>query len=210
MRIQLIYAHPCAESFIGAVHHTALVSLRNAGHEVDDLDLYAEEFQPVMLADERRDYHEAGNPPDELDVWIRRVRQAEGLVFVYPTWWYGLPAILKGYLDRVYRPGLAFHLGGPNESIRPGLRHIRVLSGVSTYGATRLWTRYIGDPGRRTVMRGIGALCAPNVRKSWLALYHMNHDSPWHRERFLQRVETRMHALDPSGKTRTQRVEGAG
>lgn len=198
MRIHLIYSHPCEESFGSAVHRAALEALRGAGHEVDDLDLYAEGFQAVMSADERRGYHEPAAQPAELDGWVRRVQRTEGLVFVYPTWWYGLPAMLKGYLDRVYRPGLAFHMGGEGAGIQPGLRHVRVFAGVSTYGASWLWTRYVGDPGRRTLMRGIGALCAPNARKRWLALHRMDDSTPQQRERFLQRVQAELSTLAPA------------
>ncbi|WP_455384769.1 NAD(P)H-dependent oxidoreductase [Acidihalobacter prosperus] len=198
MRIHLVYSHPCEESFGSAVHRTALDALRGAGHEVDDLDLYAEGFQAVMSADERRGYDELASQPPELADWMRRVQRTEGLVFVYPTWWYGLPAMLKGYLDRVYRPGLAFHMGGDGAGIQPGLRHVRVLAGVSTYGASWLLTRYVGDPGRRTLMRGIGALCAPDVRKRWLALHRMDYSTPQQRERFLQRVHRSLSTLAPA------------
>jgi NAD(P)H dehydrogenase (quinone) len=198
VRIHLVYSHPCEESFTGAVHRTALEALRGAGHEVDDLDLYAEGFQAVMPAEERRGYDDPGAEPVELEGWMRRLQRADGLVFVYPTWWYGLPAMLKGYLDRVYRPGLAFHMGGEGAGIQPGLRQVRVLAGVSTYGASWLWTRYVGDPGRRTLMRGIGALCAPNVHKRWLALHRMDYSTPQQRERFLQRVHRSLSTLAPA------------
>ena len=81
-----------------------------AGHEVDDCDLYAENFQPVLTAGERRAYHSP--TPDTASVVreIERLRRAEGLVFVFPTWWFGMPAILKGYIDRVWIPGVAFEL----------------------------------------------------------------------------------------------------
>src|SRR5690606_26202504 len=82
------------------------------------------------------------------------VGRAEALVFVYPTWWSGLPAVLKGWLERVLVPGVAFEVV-PGHGIRPKLTHVRHLVGVSTYGLTRSKARLQGDAGRRTILRSL-------------------------------------------------------
>ena len=81
------------------------------------------------------------------------------LIFVYPTWWYGLPAMLKGWLDRVLLPDVAFHMPkAEGEIITPGLHHIERLGVFTTCGASQWLTMFIGAPGKRTLMRGVG-LC---------------------------------------------------
>src|SRR5438876_11479897 len=87
MRYLIIYAHPLDGSFQSALHRCVIETLTAAGHEVDDCDLYAENFQPVLSAGERRAYH--GPIPDTAFVAteIERLHRAEGLVFVFPTWW---------------------------------------------------------------------------------------------------------------------------
>ena len=87
MRFLVIYAHPVKESFVSALHDGAVAALRAAGHEVDDCDLYAEGFQPVLSREARIDYHNTdvnrGHASNEID----RLLRCNGLVLVYPTWW---------------------------------------------------------------------------------------------------------------------------
>ena len=96
MRVLVIYCHPVAESFASAAHRTVLEGLAEAGHEVTDVDLYAEHFDPVMSRQERL-----------VQRYDDQLAAAEALVLVYPSWWYGMPAMLKGYFDRVWLPGVA-------------------------------------------------------------------------------------------------------
>jgi putative NADPH-quinone reductase len=116
------------------------------------------------------------------------VKWAEALVFIYPTWWYGLPAILKGWLDRVWIPYVTFTLPDGNEPIRGLMRNIVRIVGISTSGASRLWLAFIGNPGRRTITRGVRALCHPRCRTLWLAHYNIDHSTAHSREAFLEQV----------------------
>lgn len=124
MRIQLIYAHPVEGSFCSALRDTARATLQQRGHDVRVTDLYAEGFQPALSRLERLAYEE----PDAVTAGIRghveQLSRAEALVLVFPTWWYGMPAILKGYFDRVWIPGVAFDLEGSGGVIRRRLDHI--------------------------------------------------------------------------------------
>ena len=180
MRVLMIYCHPVPESFNAALRDTAKAALEKAGHEVDLLDLHAEAFDPVMHADERRRYH------------VARLKAAEALVFVYPTWWYGLPAMLKGWLDRVISPGIGFALPDGSGPIRPLLTHIGKIAIVSTCGAPRWLLLWVGDPGRRTILRGIRALCGRRCKTLWMAHYLMDSSTPESRAAYLARVEKRL------------------
>jgi putative NADPH-quinone reductase len=195
MRVLLVFAHPLPESFVAALHARVRERLEAGGHEVRDLDLYAKGFDPVLSAEERRRYHQRGLNRQGLEEQIGQLHWAEGLIFVYPTWWYGLPAILKGWLERVWLPHEAFDLL-PEGGLQPRLRQIRLLGGISTYGASWLWTRWVGDPGRRTIMRGLRPLCARRCRTFWLALHDIDRAGAPQREAFLQKVGLRIDRLD--------------
>ena len=189
MHILLVYSHPCEESYGAALRDRAVESLKQAGHSVDLLDLYAEGFNPVLDADERRGYHTPGENEKPIADHLARLRKAEGLIFVYPTWWYGLPAMLKGWLDRVLVPGVAFLMPDrANATIRPGLRNIERLGVFTTCGASFWLTRFVGAPGRRTLLRGVGLLCAPRCRKTFAAHYLMDSSTDASRARHLARV----------------------
>jgi putative NADPH-quinone reductase len=195
MRCLVVYCHPVAESFVGQLYRTALATLEGRGHTVRGLDLYALQFDPVLTREQRLDYHHPERNQAGIEAQIAHLRWAEALVFVYPTWWYGLPAMLKGWLDRVFVPGVTFTMPEANRPVGPLLTHIRVLGGIATYGSPWWWARWIGDPGRRTILRGIGALCAPRRRTFWLAHYKMDSSTPASRHAFLARVERRLRAI---------------
>ena len=139
MRVLLVYCHPCPESYTAALRDTALAALREAGHETRLVDLYAEGFDPVMSAQERRDYHTAGANEAPVARHLALLRWCEGLVFVYPTWWYGQPAMLKGWLERVWIPHATFTMPEPGKPIGRVLTNIRAISVISTLGSPWWW-----------------------------------------------------------------------
>jgi putative NADPH-quinone reductase len=98
---------------------------------------------------------------------LEHLRWAEGVIFVYPTWWYSLPALLKGWLDRVFVPDETFELGSRLKPIVGRLTHIRLVGGISTYGSPAWWIRsVVRDPGRSLIMHGMRPLCAKGCRPS--------------------------------------------
>lgn len=165
-----------------------MAGLERSGHAVTVLDLYREGFRAGMTPDERRAY-ETDQPV--LDPMVARhaeeVGQAEALVFVYPTWWWGLPAMLKGWLDRVMVPGVAFTLA--DGKLVPSLQRIRRLAGITTYGSSRTYVRLFTDAGRRTITRTLRTLCHRRTQTQWLALYSIDRSTDSERRAFLTHVE---------------------
>jgi NAD(P)H dehydrogenase (quinone) len=188
MRVLVIYAHPLADSFAAALHHAVVEALTQAGHEVDDCDLYAMGFDPVMTAPERR-AHNTPNPDlSAIEHHVERLRAAEALVLCFPVWWYGMPAILKGYFDRVWINGVAFHLhaGGRMD---PGLHRLKKLWVVCTYGAPWWLIKLaLRDPVRAVIHTGIRGLCTRHVKSRFFALYSIESKSSAETTRFLAKV----------------------
>ena len=113
MRVLVVHAHPVETSFNRALFTAAVDALQANGHEVDAMNLYDEGFDAVMSRDERLNYHDVpGNLTPLTRPYVDRVRAAEGVVFVHPVWNYGYPAILKGFFDRIFLPGVSFVLVG--------------------------------------------------------------------------------------------------
>lgn len=192
MRVLVLYAHPVETSFAAALHRAALDALTRAGHAVDDCDLYAERFDPVLSREERLAYHDLAANRAPVEDHVRRLAAAEALVLVSPIWNFGHPAILKGYLDRVFLPGVSFRLEGGRA--RPALR-LRRLAAIHTYGADR-WRAFLaGDPPRRVVSRILATQLAPGGRSLYLALYDMNRATAERRAAFLRMVASRLHRL---------------
>jgi NAD(P)H dehydrogenase (quinone) len=175
MRVLVVHCHPRPQSFAAALREAVLAGLERAGHEADVIDLYAEGFVPALSAEERERYHTEGRNLDGIAGHVARLRAAEALVLVYPTWWYGMPAMLKGWFDRVWVPGVAFRLGAG--AIEPALTNLRRLAVVTTYGSPRWLLWAIGHPDRKLIGRGIRRLCARGCRLDWLCQTRMDHVS---------------------------------
>ena len=190
MQILLIYAHPVEESFCSALRDAACAMLRQRGHDVCVADLYAEGFQPALSRLERLAYEEPDAVADGIRGHVQELRQAAALVLVFPTWWYGMPAILKGYFDRVWVPGVAFDLEGSGGVIRRRLDHIERMAVITTYGSPRwfikLWMR---NPGKTVITRGLGRLLTPNAIHLYLAHDGMDRSTDESRARSIRKVE---------------------
>ena len=193
MRILLLYAHPVEDSFNAAIHARAVAALRAAGHEVDDCDLYAEGFSPVLTREERIAYHDIPHNRAPVAGYVDRLLRAEALVIVTPVWNFGFPAILKGFFDRVFLPGVSF--GMENGKVKPQLHNIRKMAALTTYGGNRLRAFLVGDPPRKVVTRVLRAVIAPFAPVTYLAHYDMNRATPESRAAHLARVEAAMRAF---------------
>jgi putative NADPH-quinone reductase len=189
MRILVLFAHPLADSFAAALHRTIVETLRRGGHEVDDCDLYAEGFDPVLSAAERRAYNSDNPDLSGVANHVARLQAADALVLSYPTWWYGMPAILKGYFDRVWAKDVAFTLPEGGGLIRPALTNIKKIWVVTTYGAPWWVIRLVlRDPVRAVIFGGLGRLCARGERR-WFALYNIEGITRDRCAAYLARVE---------------------
>ena len=185
----VLFAHPCPESFSAALHKTVVDRLDAAGWTVDDCDLNAEGFSPVLTEEERRGYHDVGPNTKPVQSYVDRIHAAEALVLVFPVWNFGYPAILKGFFDRVFLPGVSFRL--EDGFVKPNLTHIRRLAAVTTYGGTRQRAFLAGDPPRKVVKRALWHVCRPDKMK-YLALYDMNRATDTKRGAFLEKVGAEM------------------
>ncbi len=187
--MHVVYGHPVPDSFAAALHRAVLDGLARAGHEVDDLDLYAEGFSPALTEAERRVYDHSAANEASVAPYVARLRAAEALVFCFPTWWYATPAMVKGYLDRVLLPGVAFHLPQGGGDIRPGLTHLSKLGVVTTTGSPWWLVRLVmREPNRAVFMRGLRRLMAPGACGVYLSLYDTDRSTTAIRQRFLKRV----------------------
>lgn len=188
MRVLVVYCHPCPESFTASISAAVCETVRALGHELDFVDLYAEGFEPAMGPEERRSYHEEGPNLGPIRDHAERLARADAVIFVYPTWWFGLPAMLKGWLDRVLVPGFAFVMPSRKKGPQPGLTHIRHLGVFTTCGASLPTSWLMGFPGRRTLMRGFRSNCHPLARTAYSAIYKIDTSSAAGRERHLSAI----------------------
>ncbi|MDP5084770.1 MAG: NAD(P)H-dependent oxidoreductase [Yoonia sp.] len=196
MRALVVYCHPKEGSFNAAIRDLVLEKLGQAGAETRLIDLYAMGFQPVLTPDEWTGYEDAPTNRAPVAEHCDDLKWCDTLIFVYPTWWYGLPAMLKGWLDRVMLPDVAFMMpDAQNETIRPGLLHIDKLGVFTTCGASWWLTFFVGAPGKRTLLRGVGLLLRPRAKKVFAAHFLMDSSTAASRAKHLARVARKMDQL---------------
>jgi NAD(P)H dehydrogenase (quinone) len=195
-RALIVYAHPHRDSYSAALKDRAVKSLEQRGYQVDVIDLYAEGFDPRLTRDERIAYHsEQPILCPQVERYTHLVKGATALVFVYPTWWWGLPAILKGWLERVMVPGVGFTKDDVTGKIKPGLSHVHRLVGITTYGSSKRSMWFFNDAGKRTIKRTLWLNTCIKCRVTWMPLHGMDTMSDAGREKFLVDVENRLAAL---------------
>ena len=190
MRILVLFAHPVETSFGAALHARVVKTLSGRGHKVDDCDLNADRFDPVMTREDRIEYYDLPGNRRRVATYVDRLLAADALVFSFPVWNMGFPAVLKGFVDKVFLPGVCFDLKEDGAYV-PRLHNIKRLGVVCTYGGSRFWTAVMGDPPRRFLKRSMRANCAPGARCDYLAHYDMDHTRPERRTAFLSKVEAR-------------------
>lgn len=120
MKIILILGHPTPGSFNHAIAETAIAKLKENGHEVIYHDLHAEKFDPILKSEEIPKNAELD---PVIETHCKEISEAEGIIIVHPNWWGQPPAILKGYIDRVIRAGVAYEFleGDSGEGVPNGL-----------------------------------------------------------------------------------------
>jgi NAD(P)H dehydrogenase (quinone) len=159
MKVSVILGHPKQGSFNHAIAGVAVHTLKNNGHAVVYHDLYEESFDPVLPDDEMP--RDAGLPP-LIGRHCGEIASADGIVIVHPNWWGQPPAIVKGWIDRVIRPGIAyeFRAGDSGEGVPVGLLRAKaaLVFNTSNTGAQREQDVF-GDPLERIWKDCIFGLC---------------------------------------------------
>lgn len=190
MNILLLYAHPVETSFHAALHGMIVERLTARGHVVDDCDLYAEDFDPRLTRAERINYQNLEQNIEPVRRYVERLKRAEGLVLCFPVWNYGFPAILKGFFDRVFLPGVSFRM--VDGKAWPTLHNIRKIEAVTSYGGDRFRAMLMGDPPRKLIKRQLRSTVKPGAPVGFSAHYAMNLSTAASRDAFMARVAARM------------------
>lgn len=186
MNVVVVLGHPSADSYCAAIFERIIHALElQSAHSVTAIRLSDEKFATAMSTAERVAYETetplvSGETKRHADV----LQQAEALIFVYPTWWSGLPAQLKGWLERVFVLGVAFRFNN-NGKIRPNLQNVQHIIGVSTYGSPWRYVKLINDNGRRTLTRAIRMSTGLRTRTMWRGIYELDTCSQQQREKFV-------------------------
>ena len=196
MKLSVILAHPNKQSFNHAIAKTAVAALEQNGHDVIFHDLYRERFDPLLP---REEILEDATLAPELEEYCREIRSAEGIIIVHPNWWGQPPAILKGWVDRVFRPGVAYKFleGDSGEGVPVGLLKARAAIVFNTSNTPpEREARVFGDPLETLWKNCIFGLCG--VKTFYRRMFGVVvTSSAEQRSRWLEEVQTTVNRYFP-------------
>lgn len=195
-RILVVFAHPLSDSLSAALKEAVIGGLTDAGHTADLIDLYADDFDARLSAAERTAFMKPDyTPPPDTAAYCDRLTTADGVVFVFPQWWFGMPAILKGFVDRVFVPGVAFNPDPSGGRLIPLLQNLRSFDVITTTGSPWWITElFMRNPVRRQIKQGIAGVCSKTARFRMLSMYNLDKSSRDGCEKFVARVRAHFKA----------------
>ena len=173
MKCLLVTSHPLHTSLCKSLTEHVKSSLLEAGHTAVVEDLYATNFQPALTISERTSYYAGEYDASNITEEVRHLQEADALVLVFPTWWFGFPAILKGWFDRVWGPGIAYEHATDLGAIKALLDNLQEVIVVTTLGSPWWVDRFIlRQPVKRIVKLALLGTCAKKSRLQFLSLYN--------------------------------------
>lgn len=200
MKVLIITAHPLPGSLCSDLARRAEATLGEAGHHVVREDLYERGFSPVLTPTERASYYGPAYNSSAVADETRHLAEADALVLVFPTWWFGFPAILKGWFDRVWGPGIAYDHATDLGRIQPRLDSLRHVLAITTVGSP-WWVDWLvmRRPVRRVLKTALLGTCAPRCHFEMLSLYRAEKPTAAAVNYFVRRMECALGDLDKKG-----------
>ena len=193
MKCLVVVAHPVADSLCHSLAQSAIQALTVAGHEVQVENLYQSEFPPSLSVSERQSYYHPPFDSSAVKAQVQRLLSAEALVLVFPTWWFGFPAILKGWFDRVWAPGIAYDHATDLGPIKPRLHNLRCALAITSLGSPWWVDRLLlWQPVKLVLKTALLGTCAPACHFEMLSLYKAERLSPKEVAVFCSRIERRL------------------
>lgn len=190
MKCLVVIAHPVSDSLCHAMTRSVIAALTERGHEVFIEDLHGSGFSPVLTTRERQSYYGSKFESAAVQAQIDRLLSADALVLVFPTWWFGFPAILKGWFDRVWAPGIAYDHATNLGPIKPRLQNLRRSLAVTSLGSPWWVDRWVlRQPVKRVLKTALFGTCAPNCRFEMLSFYKAERLTQAQVQAFCSRIE---------------------
>ena len=172
MKCLIVISHPLPDSLCLHLAEHISRELDDAGHDVTVENLYESGFNPLLNTRERESYYSDQYETTGLDSHIRKLIEAEALILIFPTWWFSFPAVLKGWFDRVWGPGIAYDHTENFGPINPRLENLKHVLAVTTLGSPWWVDRLIlRQPVKRVLKLALLGGCARQSKLTFKSFY---------------------------------------
>jgi NAD(P)H dehydrogenase (quinone) len=191
MRTTIIFNHPYEGSYCNAILNSVTSGLEKAGHTIDLLHLDHDNFDPVMRARDLAAFRDGAPCDQQVIAYRERLNETEHLIFIFPIWWELMPAMTKGFIDKVIFPGVAYdydHSGRFPKMIKRfhQLKGITVITTMNT--PSIVYRLFFGNAIKKALFSGTFWKLGYNNRK-WISLNMVKFVKQEKRERWLKKLE---------------------
>lgn len=190
MKCLVVTTHPLTNSLCKLLTERVVNKLNSMGHEVTIEDLYAQKFEPALTVAERKSYY---NNYDSSNIakQVAHLQEAEALILLFPTWWFGFPAMLKGWFDRIWGPGIAYNHANDLGAIKPLLNNLKEVLVVTTLGSPWWVDRLLmWQPVKRVIKLALLGTCTKKSKLKFLSLYNSEKLNQQQIEKFSSKIES--------------------
>jgi len=195
MRVAIVFNHPYEGSYCNAILNTVIRGLQKAQHEIDVIHLDNEGFNPVMTAADLRAFKDRKPVDPKVIEYKQRLDDADHLVLIFPIWWELMPAMTKGFIDKIIFPGVAYDYTQSGYGMKPLFTKIKSVTVITTMNTASIVYRLIfGNAVRKAVMTGTFWKTGFKKRK-WINLGMVKLVSDKKRKKWLAKIEKRFEKL---------------
>lgn len=194
MKCLVVTAHPLTQSLCKQLTDHIVEALAKANHEVTVEDLYAQQFSPQLTPTERESYYQDRYDTSAISEYVEHLQKTELLVLLFPTWWFSFPAVLKGWFDRVWGPGIAYDHANDYGQITPRLTNLKKVLVITSLGSPWWVDRFImRQPVKRIIKTALLNTCAKQSTLQFLSLYNSEKLSLAQINKFKRKINRALH-----------------
>lgn len=189
MRTLIVFNHPYEGSYCNAILDSVEKGLSRAGHEIDLIYLDKEDFNPVMTSGDLLAFIDREPIDPKVLEYKSRLEKADHLVFIFPIWWELMPALTKGFIDKVLFPGVAYQYKENGLGMKPLLNNLKRVSVITTMNTPGVMYRFLfGNAIKKSLLRGTFWKMGYKNRK-WISLNMVKMVSEEKRKKWLEKIE---------------------
>jgi putative NADPH-quinone reductase len=195
MKVAIVFNHPYEGSYCNAILNSVIAGLEKAQHEIDLIHLDRDGFNPVMTAADLKAFRDRKPVDPQVIAYKQRLDNADHLIFIFPIWWELMPAMTKGFIDKVIFPGVAYDYAPSGYGMKPLLGNIKSVTVITTMNTASLVYRLVfGNAIRKAIM--VGTFWKTGYRnRTWINLSMVKMVSEKKRKKWLARIEDKFASL---------------
>jgi len=196
MKVVIVFNHPYGEGYCNAILDAVTEGLQKANHDVDLMHLDNDGFNPVMSKIDLKAFVEHKPVDPQVIDYNKRLEKADHLIFIFPIWWDLMPAMTKGFVDRVLTPGVVYDHHSRGFGLIPLLKNLRSVTIITTMNKPKImYSLFTGSLIRKAMIKSVFKTMGYKNLK-WISFNRVKLVSQKKRIKWLAEIEKRFTKLN--------------